>query len=121
MSDIVYSDGHREVRRSGETTAGGAYANYVVLTSSFQNIVASTIRPLSIVVFQNDVISNGIVGLTNECLLAMVADRLECFQASEFACEENENALVAVGEALAHLEMRTQSRKDRGVEGTHTV
>lgn len=60
-------------------------------------------------------------GLTHEVLLAIVADRLECFQAGKFACDENQEALGLVKAAMAVLKSRTEKRLARGVEGTHTV
>lgn len=61
----------------------------------------------------------GINGLTNEVLLAIVIDRLECFQTSKFASPFNEAALTHVRQGLAALEARTREREARGVEGTH--
>jgi hypothetical protein len=63
----------------------------------------------------------GVNGVSNEALLAMVRDRLECFQAGTYACEENEKALVAVIAAMSWLCRRTKNRLERGVEGTSTV
>lgn len=63
----------------------------------------------------------GINGITNEVLLAIVIDRIEGFQSSKWACEENARALTNVREALADLESRTKARQERGVEGTHEV
>ena len=63
----------------------------------------------------------GVNGLTNEVLLAIVIDRLEGFQTSKWACEENAQALSYCKEALAQLELRTLARTARGVEGTHNV
>ena len=47
--------------------------------------------------------------------------RLEFYQASKFACEENAAAIVNLKAALESLESRTAKRVQRGVEGTHTV
>lgn len=72
--------------------------------------------------FQNGTISEtGVNGITNESLLAVVADRLDGFQNGPFACLENEAALSAVRAALRALQSRTLSRMARGVEGTHAV
>lgn len=72
--------------------------------------------------FQNGPIAQeGINGLTNEILLAIVIDRLEGFQSSKYACEENALALAHCLEALSALESRTRARTERGVEGTHEV
>lgn len=56
-------------------------------------------------------------GVTNEALLAIVAHRLECFQAGNFPCEENAQSLARVREALHWLHQRTADRRRRGVEG----
>lgn len=61
---------------------------------------------------------DGINGITNEALLAIVRDRLECFQNSQFACDENQVALDAVIAAMNSLHARTRKRATRGVEGT---
>lgn len=64
---------------------------------------------------------NGINGITNEVLLAIVIDRLEGFESSKFACIENAAALAFIRKALAALESRTKAREARGVEGTNVV
>jgi len=61
----------------------------------------------------------GVNGITQEVLLAIVADRLRGFQAGGFACRENALALTKVEEALMWLHRRTRDRMQRGVEGTH--
>ena len=69
---------------------------------------------------KGNIAENGVNGITNEALLAIVIHRLECFQSGRFPCDENANALVDVECALKHLESRTQQRKARGVEGKET-
>lgn len=70
--------------------------------------------------FQNGPIAEaGVNGITQEVLLAIVADRLECFQKGPFACAENEEALRWVKGAQEVLFKRTRERMERGVEGTH--
>ena len=64
---------------------------------------------------------NGINGVANEDLLAMVIDRLQSFQESEYKCRENAVAITKLEEALMWLRKRTQDREDRGVEGTHKI
>lgn len=74
------------------------------------------------VLFQNGPISEaGVNGVTQEVLLAIVADRLRSFQAGPYACEENQNALDHVEAAQRWLHERTKERLHRGVEGTHQV
>lgn len=68
--------------------------------------------------FQNGPIAeHGVNGITQEALLAIVADRLNSFQNGPFACRENEVALEKVVEAMETLQMRTKARMARGVEG----
>ena len=59
----------------------------------------------------------GANGCSNEDLLAIVADRLRCFQEGKFRCPENENALDHIETALVNLNARTRNREQRGVEG----
>ncbi len=64
---------------------------------------------------------NGVNGISNESLLAIVQDRLEGFQSGKFACVENEDALRAVKLALRVLNDRTAKRIALGIEGTSRV
>ncbi len=59
------------------------------------------------------------LGLSNEALLAIVEDRLACFQEGPFACVENQLALTHVKRAMRELHQRTIARHARGVEGTN--
>lgn len=68
--------------------------------------------------FQNGAIKeNGVNGCHNEDLIAIVIDRLDGFQSGDFACKENEEALIKLLEASMWLNKRTQDRINRGVEG----
>lgn len=74
--------------------------------------------PITEIEFQKGAINeNGINGITQEVLLAIVADRLNSFQNGPFACRENEVALEKVQEAIEALHSRTKARMARGVEG----
>ena len=64
---------------------------------------------------------NGINGLTQEALLALIIDRLRSFQNGLYACPENAQALINAEQCLHWLQQRTLARIRRGVEGTHTV
>jgi hypothetical protein len=64
---------------------------------------------------------NGINGVMNEDLIAVVIDRLEGFQTTDFKCRENAIAITKLEEALLWLRKRTMDREARGVEGTHIV
>ena len=70
--------------------------------------------------FQNGPIAEvGTNGITHEALLAIVIDRLQCFQKGQYACRENALALTKIEEAMHWLKHRTCERLARGVEGTH--
>ncbi len=72
--------------------------------------------------FQNGgVAENGVNGVTNEALLQIVIDRLQCFQDGPFPCDENAKALICCENALAFLKERTRERQGRGVEGKETA
>lgn len=90
--------------------AGGAHHEYAVRLNSSHTTQIS---------FQCGPVKDGLVnGLTQEVLLAIVIDRLECFQAGKFSCSENEAALSYVRSALGALKSRTAGRVARNVEGT---
>ncbi len=98
-----------------EPGAGGANHYYVV------DVDGSESAGLD-VHFQNGPIAEvGVNGVTQEVLLAIVIDRLRCFQNGPFACKENNEALVHAVESLDWLKSRTKARMARGVEGTHAV
>lgn len=68
--------------------------------------------------FQNGPIGeNGVNGISNEALLAIVEDRLLGFQSGQFACRENAVALTKLQECMMWLQKRTNDRMRRGVEG----
>lgn len=72
--------------------------------------------------FQNGPIQEaGVNGISEEALLAIVADRLNCFQSGRYSCIENEVALTKIQEAMMWLQKRTRDRTARGVEGTSHV
>lgn len=56
-----------------------------------------------------------------ETVLSAVKQRLEFFQKSKFACDENEAAIGSIQLALGALARRTTKRQDQGIEGTHAV
>jgi hypothetical protein len=86
----------------------------------FKVVDAATKFILSEVDFQEGPIKeNGVNGVCNEDLIAMVITRLEHFQKSEFACRENALAITKLEESLLWLRKRTMGREKRGVEGTH--
>jgi hypothetical protein len=105
-------DGDRQIFSEGRKGPGGAYHQYAVgLIGNVPGIVAQ-------IKFQKGCArKKGWNGCTNEDLLNVVRDRLECFQAGPFPCKENDRALVHVQRALKALNKRTADRKKRNVEG----
>lgn len=104
--------------------AGGASHKYQVLDVSRENLHPSgdDVDTLMDIQFQDGPIKeNGVNGLTNEVLLAVVIDRLQGFQGGAYRCRENAIALTKIEEALMWLQARTRDRIARGVEGTHQV
>ncbi len=79
-------------------------------------------RGLCLVTFQKGPIKeNGVNGVMNEDLLAIVIDRMRGFQSGDYACRDNAIALTKLEEALMWLRNRTNSREARGVEGTNVI
>ena len=82
----------------------------------------SSINTLAEVNFQKGpILENGVNGVCNEDLIAMVICRLEHFQRSEYSSRDNAMAITKLEEALLWLRKRTIGREQRGVEGTSTV
>ncbi|MBY5821471.1 ABC transporter ATPase [Rhizobium leguminosarum] len=106
-----------------EPGAGGANHHYMITTPDWTRAPdGSGAKGVWDINFQNGPINeNGVNGVTQESLLAIVADRLRSFQAGQFACRENALALTKIEEAQHWLHSRTLARMQRGVEGTHKV
>lgn len=95
-----------------EVDAGGAPTRYII-----RDAARSVLARLQ---FQNGTLAEvGQNGLTNEALLAIVADRLDAFQSGPFPCAENADALDCVRKALSCLVRRTQRRIAEKTEGLH--
>jgi hypothetical protein len=107
-----------------EPGAGGANHRYeisypggITLDESGNNTIGTVSHTIQ---FQNGPIKeNGVNGLTQQALLAIVIDRLRSFQSGPFSCRENAIALTHCEEALMWLQRRTVARIKRGVEGTN--
>ena len=56
-----------------------------------------------------------------ETVIAAAKQRLQYYQRSRFACDENAEALGFLEQALMVLHQRTTAREARQVEGTHAV
>jgi hypothetical protein len=62
------------------------------------------------------VADNGVNGVTNEALLAILIHRTKHLN-GKFPCDENFRAITHMEEALVNLEVRSARRIVRGVEG----
>jgi hypothetical protein len=108
------------VRVLDEPGAGGANHVYAITTPS-KPLKAELASPAvqCDISFQNGPISEaGVNGISQEALLAICIDRLECFQKGQYACRENAIALTHLQDAMHWLQHRTRERLARGVEGT---
>jgi hypothetical protein len=66
------------------------------------------------------VVDNGVNGITNEALLAILIHRTKLLD-EKFGCDENKRAIQHMEEALVNLEVRTARRMIRGVEGKEVL
>jgi hypothetical protein len=114
-----------EIEVLDQPGVGGANHLYEIFGFNTETNTSSdfdTPKASTKLLFQNGCIpDNGTNGITQEALLAIVADRLDAFQDGPFACNENKRALEAVNEAIHWLHFRTLKRTARNVEGTHQV
>lgn len=105
-----------EVHVTDEPGDGGAYHEYCISRADDSDVVP--LGEFGFVKFQKGPVKeNGINGCFQEDLIAIVIDRLRCFQAGDFACRENALALTKLEECLMWLNKRTADRQARGVEG----
>lgn len=105
-----------------EPGAGGAHHHYVI--GDFDDLpLPETVYMNAVELhFQNGTVpDNGVNGVTQEVLLAIVIDRLRSFQAGPYACGENALALRCCESALEYLKTRTMKRRQRGVEGKQSI
>lgn len=110
---VLENDYTNKITVMDEEGSGGACHRYLVTKDHVS---------LCFVKFQERPIKEfGVNGCQNEDLLAIVIDRLECFQSGPFACEENARALKKIEESLGWLKYRTADRVRRGVEGLNKL
>ena len=116
---IIHED-HNGVKVSANQLAHPTKMREFVEGHAFQifHSEANIKNILATLVFQNGPIKeNGINGITNEALTAILIYRLEILN-DKFPCEENRVAIAAYIKALKALTARTTTRIEQGVEGT---
>lgn len=95
-----------------EPGPGGASHEYAIAWEQEQGVAGN------VIVFQKGPVKEaGVNGCFMEDLIAICIDRLEAFQAGDFACVENAMAADSLKSALFSLDIRTKDRQERGVEG----
>lgn len=110
-----------EVYRAGDIGPGGAYHDYMIE----QKIPVDVPGLLGESHYTNIPFQRGARkdpdsqhGVLDVDLLEIVRDRLMCFQKGDYACRENELALMHIEEALLWMNKRVEDRAERGVLGT---
>lgn len=77
------------------------------------------VNELAIVLQNGTLTEAGINGVTAEDLLRVCREIFTCYQESQFACEENAEALDGINKALDAQARRMARRSEEGTEGTH--
>ena len=111
MAKRILNVSDTTIKVCDERGAGHANHRYEIFSNATDEL-------LLIIKFQNGPIQEeGVNGVQNEDLLAIVIDRLVSFQTGDYDCRENEVALHACIDAISALRLRTAKRQARGVEG----
>lgn len=109
---------HIEVLAVDEPGSGGAHHDYVinVYDSPAANSARALVQSVSLK-YQHGPIKDGVNGILDEALLAVVADRLGAFSQGEFRSRETALAHTKVQEAILWMQERQRERASRGVQG----
>jgi hypothetical protein len=119
MDEIVRETEYTKVVVLDGTGSGNACHLYQVRGKQYVDLNDSMNQTI---LFQTGPIQeNGVNGVQNEDLLAIVIHRLRGFQSGTFACRENAIALTKIEEALLWCDKRTNDRKARNVEGKSII
>lgn len=119
MREIASGNPNSRITVLDETGRGGACHHYYIGRKS--KAYGEPDSEFCHVNFQDGPVREvGVNGCHQEDLLEIIIDRLQGFQAGDFACRENALALTKCQEALFWLQHRTAQRVKRGVEGTNT-
>ena len=113
---------HISIYPAGEIGRGGAFVEYDIVIDMVRPTDTNIPQMTNRLVFQNGNPNiEGVNGLTNEVLLAIVLDRLHGFQQSANCCRENALAITHLEEAQNWLARRAILRRAQGVEGQANV
>lgn len=93
--------------------------NYFIFSNAFDD---EYINLLTAIHFQEGPVAEvGVNGVFMEDVIAIVIDRLQQYQATEFSCRENSIAITKLEESLMWLNKRTTNRHRRGVHGRSLI
>lgn len=108
------------VYRSGDIGPGGAYHHYTIVLDNSSRLAEFSDFEMY-VCFQKGARTDPEArhGVLDNDLLEIVRDRLKAFQSGDFACHENEMALIHIEEALMWMNRRVEDRAEREVLGTY--
>lgn len=104
------------------TDHNGVYVNAISTLADGTDVeghvyyIQAGVKSSAIEFQRGGVADNGVNGVTNEALLAVLIHRTK-FLDSKFGCDENKRAIQHMEEALVNLEVRSARRIVRGVEG----
>lgn len=100
-SNIVHggTEDSTTIKRYGRKNKDGAYCDYEIHPND---------DPMadSCICFQDAPVADSTCGCSDQDLLAIVIDRLKCFQEGKAACKQNVSALIHLGRALRCLNLR---------------
>lgn len=120
LSTIQKQNNLNSIYRMGDVGPGGAYHDYYVVLDGTSKRIDVDDAEVTIS-FQKGARKDGSAnhGILDNDLLEIVRDRLKCFQQGDFACHENEMALIHIEEALMWMNKRAEDRAERNVLGTY--
>ncbi len=110
------------IQAIGAPGTGGACVSYLISYPEREPMIPGDVpRTYQVLQFQNGNPVEGINGITNEALLAIVIDRLSMWQETMNRSRENALAITHLQEAMNWLARRTILRSRAGVEGQPNV
>jgi hypothetical protein len=117
MREIKTSNPNSVVKGADIRVPGGANHLYSICLKEPGDQGRVCFHEIVINFQRGGVVENGVNGIQNEDLLAILIDRMRGFQSGLYNCRENAMVITKLEEAMHWLNHRTNDRIDRGVEG----